>query len=80
MSRRWLPARAGTLPPATIGFLRDAAAFAGVYYALWASADLLITFGGLDAGWAIRIVPNQLYYAFWIPFVYFRFFSSDGRD
>jgi hypothetical protein len=38
-------------------------------------ADLLIVVGGLDLGWAIRIVPNQLYYSFWVPFAYWRFFS-----
>jgi hypothetical protein len=41
-----------------------------VYYALWATADLLIRYGGIDAGWLLRALPNQLYYAFWIPFAY----------
>ena len=49
-------------------------AYAAVYYALWAGADLLIL-AGVDAGWALRIVPNQLYYAFTVPFVYFRAFG-----
>lgn len=80
LARRWIPRRRGSLSPATIAFLRDAAAFAVVYYALWASADLLIAFAGLDAGWAIRVVPNQLYYAAWVPFVYFRFFAFGPRD
>lgn len=44
------------------------------YYALWATADLLIL-AGFDLGWALRLIPNQLYYAFWVPFVYLRFFS-----
>ena len=26
-------------------------------------------------GWALRIVPNQLYYAFFIPVIWLRFFS-----
>jgi len=46
------------------------------YYALWAAADLLILVGGLDAGWALRVLPNQLYYGFWIPFVWARFFHA----
>ena len=29
----------------------------------------------LDLGWGVRIVPNQLYYALWVPFAYWRFFS-----
>jgi len=48
---------------------------AGFLYALWAAADLLIV-AGFDAGWAVRLVPNQLYYAWYVPFVYWRFFSS----
>ena len=78
LARRWLPARSPALPAETIAFLRDVAAFAAVYYALWATADLLITFASLDAGWAIRIVPNQLYYAVFVPFVYFRFFGRSA--
>ena len=29
----------------------------------------------VDAGWALRIVPNQLYYALSVPFVYFSAFG-----
>jgi hypothetical protein len=49
--------------------------YVAVYYALWAIADLLIV-GGFDVGWALRLVPNQLYYAWYLPFVYWRFFAS----
>jgi hypothetical protein len=49
--------------------LQRCASFVVVYYGLWATSDLLIL-GGLDAGWLLRAVPNQLYYAVWIPFVY----------
>jgi hypothetical protein len=58
-----------------LGFLRDVLGYAAVYYALWAFADVLIMVFGLDVGWALRIVPNQLYYAFWVPFVFFWFFG-----
>lgn len=41
------------------------------YYGLWAVADTVILFGGFDWGFLLRALPNQLYYAFWVPFVYF---------
>jgi hypothetical protein len=53
-------------------FLRGALLYAATYYALWALSDLLIL-SGVDAGWALRVLPNQLYYAFWVPFVFFGF-------
>ena len=56
-------------------YLRGLTTYAAVYYALWAGADVLIQWVGLDAGWALRVLPNQLYYAFWVPFAYFSFFS-----
>lgn len=49
--------------------LRAATAYVAVYYALWAASDSLIL-AGVDAGWLLRIVPNQLYYSFWVPFAY----------
>ena len=55
-------------------FERDVLAYAGVYYALWAAADVLIL-AGVDAGWLLRCVPNQLYYGFTVPFVWRRFFA-----
>lgn len=56
------------------GFLRLALAYVAVYYALWLAADLLIL-AGREAGWALRLLPNQLYYGFWTPFVFFAFFT-----
>jgi len=55
-------------------FERAVLAYAGVYYALWAAADVLIL-AGVDAGWLLRCVPNQLYYGFTVPFVWWRFFA-----
>jgi hypothetical protein len=49
--------------------LRRAATYVAVYYVLWAAADVTILFGH-DVGWLLRVLPNQLYYAFWVPFVY----------
>ena len=67
-----VPRLAAEEPAGQRRFLRRALAYAALYYALWISADLLIL-AGLDAGWALRLVPNQLYYAFWTPFVFFAF-------
>lgn len=55
-------------------FERAVLAYAGVYYALWAACDVLIL-AGVDAGWLLRCVPNQLYYGLTVPFVWWRFFS-----
>ena len=56
------------------GFERAVLAYAGVYYALWAACDVLIL-AGVDAGWLLRCVPNQLYYGLTVPFVWWRFFA-----
>ncbi|MFO0688788.1 MAG: hypothetical protein U0900_08770 [Myxococcota bacterium] len=72
--RRVLP-RAGITGPAR-SFLAALFGYGAAYYALWLAADVLIVVAGLDLGWAIRMVPNQLYYAFWVPFVSWRFFSA----
>ena len=37
-----------------------------------ARAGMLILLG-VEAGWLLRILPNQLYYAFFVPFAYLRF-------
>ena len=78
-TRVWLPRRAGlagALEPEGRAFLGALFGYSAAYYALWLAADVLVVVAGLDLGWAIRMVPNQLYYAFWTPFVYLRFFSG----
>ncbi len=67
-------------PPLVRGALRDVLAYVAVYYALWALSDVLIQVFALDVGWLLRIVPNQLYYGLWIPFVVWRcrFAASDS--
>lgn len=73
--RQWLvPARVPGTAPRLRTYLRSALAYVAVYYGLWAAADVIIL-AGYDAGWALRMVPNQLYYAFWVPFAYFTFFA-----
>jgi hypothetical protein len=69
-----LPRWTAAAPPGRLAFLRRCLAYAGAYYALWAASDVLIL-AGVDAGWCLRALPNQLYYALWVPFVYFAFFS-----
>ena len=56
-------------------YLREVFAYSAAYYVLWLFADVLIVIGDLDLGWAVRMVPNQLYYALWTAFVYARFYS-----
>jgi hypothetical protein len=73
---RLVPARVSPAQPAVRAFLRAALLYAALYYGLWALADALIQIGGSDVGWLLRIVPNQLYYALWVPAVYFAFFSE----
>lgn len=60
---------------ATRRALQAVAGYAAVYYALWATADVVIMVLGLDVGWALRVIPNQLYYAFFLPFVWFQLSS-----
>jgi len=68
-----LAARAG---PRIQRLLRGVLAFAATYYALWAFADALIL-AGFDAGWALRMLPNQLYYTLTVPFVFFAYFGRE---
>jgi hypothetical protein len=65
----WLRGRAAS--PA----IRSILLYAFAYYALWAAADVLIL-AGVDAGWGIRAIPNQLYYAFYVPFAWRRIRSE----
>jgi hypothetical protein len=75
---RGIPARLGPGRPALARYLRAVCAFVAAYYALWAAADVLILLG-VDAGWGLRVIPNQLYYAFTVPFAYFAYFAAGRR-
>jgi len=79
LGRVWV-ARGLASRPATAHYLRDVIGYSAAYYALWLTADLLIVVGGLDLGWALRMVPNQLYYGLWVLFVYARFFSMPPEE
>ncbi len=60
--------------PRRADFVRQVLGFMAAYYGLWAAADVLIL-SGIDAGWPVRLVPNQLYYGLFVPFVWRAFFS-----
>lgn len=64
----WLPQRMSD--PATLRFLRRVCGYVIVYYALWAASDALWLATSLDVVWLLRVLPNQLYYAFFVPFVW----------
>jgi hypothetical protein len=70
-----VPARVAAERVHLRAYLRAVTAYVAAYYALWALADVLIMVGGFEVGWALRILPNQLYYAFYVPLVYGLFFS-----
>jgi hypothetical protein len=53
---RWHPA-VGSVP-----WLKPVSCFVLLYYALWASADLIILSTGSDLGFLLRVLPNLLYY------------------
>ena len=54
-------------------YLRAVLGFVATYYALWAASDVLIL-AGVDAGWGLRALPNQLYYGLFVPFAFLGFF------
>lgn len=68
-------------------WLNRTVAYGMLYYALWATADVIIL-AGADIGFLVRIIPNVLYYGLFIPFVYFMAptslkrigESSEGKD
>ena len=70
----WRHRRLPDRRPIALSYLRAVLAYVAVYYALWGIADVLIL-GGFDAGWGLRVLPNQLYYSFWVPVAWTWFFS-----
>ena len=76
--RRWVPQHCGEEQAGLRDMLSSCGAYVATYYALWASSDILILLG-FDEGWGLRLLPNQLYYALWIPFVYVRYWSTRDR-
>lgn len=64
----WLPRRLDGAPAGVRAWLLGVTGFELVQYALWALADVIIL-AGVDAGFALRLVPNAMYYALFLPFV-----------
>ncbi len=70
--------RLALLPRTTAGaapdvrrWLFEVTVFEVVQYALWATADVVIL-SGAPAGFLLRLVPNTMYYALFLPFVLLR--------
>ena len=64
----WLPRRLARAPVAVRGWLLRITGFELVQYGLWALADVIIL-AGADTGFALRLAPNAMYYALFLPFV-----------
>jgi uncharacterized membrane protein SirB2 len=75
LATRVVPRRVGRERAGTRRFCWTVLAFVGLYYTLWAVADVAIL-SGRDWGWALRMVPNQLYYGLLVPLGYARFFAD----
>lgn len=73
--QRWIERHISAEQQETRRYLRAVCLFVASYYALWPLSDLLVLLGSVDAGWALRMIPNQLYYAFFLPWTWFRFFK-----
>jgi hypothetical protein len=66
-----LPRRLTEAPAPVRAWLLRITAFEIGQYALWATADVVIL-RGVDAGHLLRLVPNAMYYAGFLPFVAYR--------
>ncbi len=66
--RAWLPQRLRDATAGERAWALRATEFEIAQYALWALADALIL-AGLDVGFALRLIPNTMYYALFLPFV-----------
>lgn len=74
--RRSATRRAGSRPDA-LAAARALGTFEMVQYGLWVTADVLLL-AGLDVGWLVRLVPNTLYYAAFVPFAWW--WSGQTRE
>jgi hypothetical protein len=78
----WLPGLAlleGVASEPLRKYLSEVCVYVATYYALWAASDLLILLAGVDVAWATRALANQLYYAFFVPFVWLRYRAISAR-
>jgi hypothetical protein len=74
LRRRVIARRGASAPPALQAYLRAVTAYVAVYYGLWALSDALLL-AGAEWAWGLRVLPNQLYYALFVPYVSARFFA-----
>lgn len=74
--RAW-PRRLDSAPQEATRAVMALTTFQIVQYALWAGADLMLL-GGLEAGWLVRVLPNTLYYACFVPFAWWWLGEADG--
>lgn len=64
-----LPRRLAHVPDEVARWLKLVVGFSLTHYILWISSDALIM-NGLEWGYGLRMMPNVMYYALFIPFVY----------
>jgi hypothetical protein len=64
-----VPRRFAPASPGVRRWIAAVTTYQIVQYALWATADVVIL-SGIDAGYALRLAPNLMYYAFFVPFVW----------
>jgi hypothetical protein len=72
---RIVPGRVGVERLAVRRYLRAVLGVVLAYYALWLASDVIVL-RGHDAGWGLRVLPNLLYYAAFVPIAYARFFAA----
>ena len=65
----WFIARARRASGARRPFAARVTRLFAVQYALWATADVVILWAGADVGYALRLVPDMLYYVVFVPYV-----------
>jgi hypothetical protein len=64
-----LPRRLAGVSAPVRRWVLGVASYEIVQYALWAFSDVLIL-SGVEPAYLLRLVPNALYYAFFLPFVW----------
>ena len=62
----WLPRRAANASPEVGRWLRLVTYVELSHYVLWATSDVLVL-SGVELGYLLRLVPDVIYYALWIP-------------
>ena len=74
-----LPRRLAARDAETRRWAYDLATFVAVQYALWILADVLLL-ADVAPAYALRVLPNIMYYALFLPFVYARAPRHEGSN